>query len=356
MTETKTAVIFSPIYFQHETGKGHPESAKRLYAILEELKKDKLSKCRKWQFVKPRRASIKNVELVHDIEYIRHVESLCKTGGGMLDAEDTVASRQSYETALYAVGGSLTAVDLVMGKYYQNAFVLVRPPGHHASKFRAKGFCIFNNVAIAARYLLEKYHFRRILILDMDAHSGDGTQEVFYDTNEVLYISLHEDPTSFPGAGFVDEIGKGNGLGYNVNVPLPFRTSDDVYLSAVERIVVPIITEYSPEFILLSAGFDAHYSDPVGNLSLSSVCYRTLFGVANRLASENCYGRVVAVLEGGYNTSVTGKLVAQAIGTLSGINNVFEETAPAPKQRVVKQGKKILDEVKRRQRTFWHLN
>lgn len=198
MTETKTAVIFSPVYFQHDTGKRPPESAKRLRAILKELKKGKLSKSRKWQFVKPERASIRNVELVHDNEYIKHVKSLCKTGGGLLDAGDTVASSQSYETALYAVGGSLTAVDLVMQNHYQNAFALVRPPGHHASKFTATGFCIFNNVAIAARCLLEKSHLRRILILDIDAHNCDGTQ-VFYDTNEVLYISLHKDPTSFLG-------------------------------------------------------------------------------------------------------------------------------------------------------------
>jgi len=193
----RTAVVFSPIYYQHNPGRSHPESAKRLAAIVSELKKNKLSRGKNWQFVEPEKARIKDVALVHDPEYIKLVEAVCKSGGGLLDSGDTVASPESFNVALYAVGGTLKAVKLVMEKRFENAFALVRPPGHHAEKFRAFGFCVFNNIAIAARFLLKKFGLKRILILDIDAHHGNGTQETFYETNKVLYISLHQDPPRF---------------------------------------------------------------------------------------------------------------------------------------------------------------
>jgi acetoin utilization deacetylase AcuC-like enzyme len=355
MTEATTAVFFSPVYFRHNTGKRHPESARRLQAIIKELEESKRAKDTKWQFVGPTKASTEIVGRVHDLEYVNYIQSFCKAGGGLLD-EDTVASRESYETALYAVGGCVNAVDLVIKGCYQNAFALVRPPGHHASRSNAKGFCIFNNVAAAAKNLVEHHDLKRVLILDIDAHSGDGTQGIFYNTNKVLYISLHEDPTGFPGAGFLDETGRGDGLGYNVNIPLPFKTTDSTYLTAIERIVEPIASEYSPEFILLSAGFDGHYSDPIGNLALTSKCYRKLFAFVKEFAADNCHGKLVAVLEGGYNINYVGKLAAQAVGSLSGTHCIFQDALPAAGQRPTKQAEKILVNVKKAQKAFWHLD
>jgi acetoin utilization deacetylase AcuC-like enzyme len=309
-----------------------------------------------WQLVETRKASSKEVELVHDPEYIRHIELFCKNGGGMLDSGDTIASKESYQTALFAVGGCLTAVDLVISKRYRNAFALVRPPGHHASRCTAMGFCIFNNIAICARYLIKKYGLKRILILDLDDHHGNGTQDTFYSTGKVLYISLHEDPKGFPGTGFIDEIGQGDGSGYNVNIPLPFRTGDENYLKAIKEIVVPIASQYSPQFILISAGFDSHYSDPVGSLSLSSDCIGQLYKIAFDLASKNCNGRLLAALEGGYNTRILGQLAKQAISMLGGGSYRLHDVPPLTKERVIRDGENALREVKKTQRTFWRLD
>lgn len=351
----KTAVIFSPVYYKHNSGKGHPESQRRLQAIIDELKHSTFSRNENWQFIVPEKAHIEDVELVHAIEYIRLVEAVCRTGGGLLDLEDTVVSPESFDVALYAVGGTLKAVNLVIKKEFENAFALVRPPGHHASRFRACGFCLFNNVSIAAEYLQEKYKLRRILILDIDAHHGNGTQETFYDTDKVLYISLHEDPSSFPGTGFIDEIGEGEGLGYKVNVPFPFNTGDEIYLKAFEEIVDPVIRCYKPQFMLVSAGFDGHYTDPVGNLSLSSSCYHEIFSRIVGLASETCGKKLVAVLEGGYSTKWVGKMATIAISEMSGQHARTGEKSPASAQSAKAQGERVIKEVKKVQKSFWNL-
>ncbi|MEM2972003.1 MAG: histone deacetylase [Candidatus Bathyarchaeia archaeon] len=352
----KTAVVFSPKYYEHNPGVNHPESARRLGAIINELRRGKLSKSRNWRFVEPEKASLENVKLVHDVDYIRFVEAVCKSGGGILDSEDTVVSPLSFEVALYAVGGTLKAVDLVMNGKFQNAFALVRPPGHHAEKFRALGFCIFNNVAIAAEHLIRHYSLKRILILDVDAHHGNGTQETFYETKKVLYISLHQDPTGFPGTGFIDEVGRGEGLGFNVNIPFPYGTDDLVYLKAVEEVVAPIIRGYKPQFILVSAGLDGHYTDPVADLSLSTQCYQKLYETIVKLAFETCEGKLVSVFEGGYSLKFVGKIAAIAIAKMSGAPYVISDKVPVANRRARRQGEKVIEEVKKVQRNFWYVD
>lgn len=351
-----TAVIFSPVYYRHNPGRGHPESARRLRAIVRELKKSKLQGVGNWQFVKPEKARLKDIELVHGAGYIEFVESLCKSGGDLLDAEgDTVASPESFDVALYAVGGTLKAVNLVMKREFQNAFALVRPPGHHAGKYSAYGFCIFNNIAIGAEYLLREFKLKRILILDIDAHHGNGTQEIFYETNKVLYISLHEDPREFPRKGFIDEIGEEEGLGYNVNVPLPFRTGDRIYLKAINEIAKPIIKQYKPQFILVSAGLDGHYADPVGSLSLSTLCYEEVYETIFNAASEMCGGKLVLVLEGGYSLKFIGKLAVATVAKMSGAIYSMEDKVPVTKKRVKEQGEKVIKQVKHVQKAFWNV-
>jgi len=351
-----TGVIFSSVYYRHNLGRGHPESARRLHAIVRELKKSRLQGVGNWQFVEPKKARLKDVELVHGIEYIEFVENQCKSGGGPLDVEgDTVASPESFDVALYAVGGTLKAVNLVMEGRFQNAFALVRPPGHHAGKYSACGFCIFNNIAIATEYLPREFDLKRILILDIDAHHGNGTQEIFYETNKVLYISLHEDPREFPRKGFIDEIGEGEGLGYNVNVPLPFRTGDRIYLKAINEIVKPIVKQYKPQFILVSAGLDGHYTDPVGSLSLSALCYQEVYETIFNVASEMCEGKLVLVLEGGYSLSFVGKLAVAAIAKISGAIYSIEDKVPTIKKRIIEQGEKVIKEVKQVQKAFWNV-
>jgi acetoin utilization deacetylase AcuC-like enzyme len=352
----RTAVIFSPKYYQHNPGKDHPESVQRLRAIINELKKGQLSNSDNWLFVEPEKASLADVELVHRVEYIKLVEAVCRSGGGLLDLEDTVVSPESFEVALYAVGGALKAVNLTMSGKFHNAFALVRPPGHHASSHRAIGFCIFNNTAIAAAYLLKKFKLKRILILDVDAHHGNGIQETFYKTDKVLYVSLHEGPHGFPGTGFIREVGESEGLGYNVNIPLPFGTGDDIYLKAFNEIAEPIIDQYKPQFMLVSAGFDGHYADSVGNLSLSALCYPRVFEVIVNLASARCDGKLVSILEGGYNTFFVGKLAAATVARMSATAYSIDDRAPTISGQLRKHGERVLEEVKRVQRSFWKID
>jgi len=352
---SETAVVFSPAYYKHDTGRGHPESAKRLGAIINELKKGRISRSRNWRFIKPEKARIEDVELVHDIEYIRFVRSFCRSGGGLLDSEDTIVSAKSFDVALYAAGGTLKAVELVMERSFRNAFALVRPPGHHAGRFGAFGFCIFNNVAIAAKWLLRKYGLQRVLVLDIDAHHGNGTQETFKGTSNVLFVSLHQDPRIFPGTGFIDEIGEGEGLGYSVNIPLPFRTDDQTYLKAFEEIAVPIMQQYKPQFVLVSAGLDSHYTDPVASLSLSALCYQKMFETITTLSSEVCEGRLVSVLEGGYSLRFVGKIATAVIAEMSGTSCIVNDTAPTSNKRVKEKAEEIIRDVKKVQRAFWNI-
>jgi len=352
----KTAIVFTPKYYEHNIRQGHPETSKRLKVIMKELEKLNIftagSNCK---LVKPELANIEDLELVHTLEHIKLVKRVCEHGGGLLDLGDTEVSPESFEVARYAVGGAIEAVDLVLGKKFKNAFALVRPPGHHAGSYYAAGFCVFNNVAIAATHLIRRLNFERILILDIDAHHGNGTQEIFYDTDKVLYISLHEDPREFPGTGFVDEIGEDEGLGYNVNIPFPFKVSDKTYQKAVDEIVIPIVRQYVPQFILASVGYDGYYNDPVAKLSLSANSYASTFVKIIELASSLCKDRFVATLEGGYNLRKLGKLVALTISKMAGFPYPLRDGNPPVSPRAEKQAEKVVEEVKKVQSALWSL-
>jgi len=257
--------------------------------------------------------------------------------------------------ALLAVGGAVKAVDLVMAGKFRNAFALVRPPGHHAGPYYALGFCIFNNTAVAAAHLLRHFNLERILILDVDAHHGNGTQEIFYDSDKVLYVSLHQDPVEFPGTGFVDEVGEGKGLGYTVNVPFPFRINDQIYFKAFNQIAVPIIQQYEPQFILVSAGFDNHYTDPVASLSLSTLSYVKIFGKISELASKFCAGKLVAILEGGYSLRFLGRMAVSVIARMAEVPYFIKDRRPLVGLRIRKRAERIIEEVKRGQSSFWDM-
>ena len=351
----RTAVLYTPKYLNHNPGPNHPESPKRLKVIMEELNHSRLLETGKCSLIEPKRASRDDLKLVHEPEYIQLVEGYCASGGGLLDLGDTTVSPKSFETARFAVGGALEAVNLVMDEKFGNAFALVRPPGHHAGPYYAMGFCLFNNIAIAATHLLKRLNTERILIMDIDAHHGNATQEIFYDTNRVLYISLHQDPTGFPGTGFIDETGKGDGLGYTVNIPFPFRIDDQAYLKAVNQIVVPIIQQHKPQIILVSLGFDGHYTDPVASLSLSASCYLETFSHMLSLASRFCKGKLVAVLEGGYSLNYIGKMAAAIVAKMAGVPYALQDKAPAVSARVRKQAENVIKEVRSVQSSFWDL-
>jgi len=353
---TKTGIVYTSKYLNHNPGPSHPESPKRLKVIMEALRSSRMIEEGNCRLFEPEPARVEDVELVHDPDYIRLVDRVCSSGGGLLDLGDTEVSPESFEVALYAVGGGLKAVDLVLAKRVKNAFAFVRPPGHHAGPYAASGFCIFNNIAITAMYLLREIKLDRILILDVDAHHGNGTQEVFYDTDQVLFISLHQDPTGFPGTGFADEIGEKDGLGYKVNFPFPLRTCDQIYEKAFELIITPIVEQYRPQFILVSAGFDGHFSDTVAELSLTVGGYIRTFLTIINCASALCDGRLAALLEGGYNLDVIGRMASGVVAGMAGITPTFPVESPKIDRGAAKQAEKVIEEVKRVHSAYWKLS
>jgi acetoin utilization deacetylase AcuC-like enzyme len=352
----ETAVIYSPKYLSHKTGPRHPESPSRLRAIMRELNKSGILENTKCSLVEPETLSVKDLQLVHHLDYIEQIKQFCSCGGGLLDKEDTVVSRRSYDVARLAAGGTVKAADIVMTGKYRNAFAFVRPPGHHAGPDYPMGFCVFNNVALAAAYLQEKFSLDRVLILDVDAHHGNGTQEIFYRSSKVLYVSLHEDPIEFPLTGFADEVGEDKGQGYTVNIPLPYGTDDRIYMRAFNEIAAPIISQYKPQFILVSTGFDNHYADPVGNMSLSAFSYTKIFDAVLESATKFCQGKLVAVLEGGYSLRFLGKMACAVTAKMAGVHYTLRDKHRVADVKVQRKGEKTLNRIKKIQSAFWKID
>ena len=289
----KTGLVTSDTYQNHKTGDGHPEQINRISVILENFKK-KNNKNLIWK--KPLKFEKKLLENTHNVSYVNFVEkSFPEKGLTFLDG-DTIISPGSKEATLDAVGSIITAIDGVQNKEFQNAFCAVRPPGHHAEKNKAMGFCIYNNVAVGAHYLIKKYKFNKIAIVDFDVHHGNGTQNIFHDNEKVLYISTHQYPY-YPGTGTEQEKGKYNNI---FNIPLPAGTTSQEYLNAYE-FVLKKLKEFKPEFILFSAGFDAHKDDPLAQFQLKSKDFYDLTKRTLTLAKLYCDGKVVSILEGGYD-------------------------------------------------------
>lgn len=291
-----TGVVCDTKYLKHETG-NHPESAQRLTAIYTYLKTKGVHKSIKK--IKPQPAPLDVIQYIHTQSYIDRVESISTYGGGMLDL-DTVVSPETYDTALLAAGGMLVAVDAVINRTVKNAFCLVRPPGHHALPERGMGFCIFNNIAIAARYIQKKYSLQKIAIIDWDVHHGNGTQFAFYSDPSVYYFSTHQFP-HYPGTGNSGETGSNEGIGFTMNVPLLPGADIQVFEEAFEKRIIPAIKEFNPDFILISSGFDAHADDPLAQLYLQTEDYYLLTKLLVSCAQDICNGRIVSTLEGGYN-------------------------------------------------------
>ncbi|MDB0046751.1 histone deacetylase family protein [Candidatus Pelagibacter sp.] len=289
----KTGLITSDTYQNHNTGDGHPEKIDRVTAVIDNFKKLD-NKNLLWK--KPSKFNRSLLEITHNSDYINFVEeSFPKKGLSFLDG-DTIVSPGSKEATSDAVGSIITAIDGVQNNEFKNAFCAVRPPGHHAEKNKAMGFCIYNNVAVGANYLIDKYKLNKIAIIDFDVHHGNGTQDIFYDNEKVLYISTHQFPY-YPGSGTEQEKGKHNNI---FNIPLPAGTTSEEYLSAYEY-VLKKITEFKPEFILLSAGFDAHKDDPLAQFQLESKDFYELTKRTLELSKLYCNGKVVSILEGGYD-------------------------------------------------------
>ncbi|MCP4263366.1 MAG: SUMF1/EgtB/PvdO family nonheme iron enzyme [Planctomycetes bacterium] len=294
---SKTGLVYADIYLEHKTTPGHPEASERLVAITQRLKESGLySKLIK---ISPKPVTSKWLTMVHSPEYIQRVKSSCQSNAGYLDSMDVPISTESYEAALMAAGGVLSAIDAVVDKKVTNAFCAVRPPGHHALSDQAMGFCIFNNVAIGAKYIQKKHNLSDILIVDWDVHHGNGTQAMFYDDPSVLYFSTHQYPF-YPGTGSEMETGSGEGINYTINVPLPIGSGDADYLKAFKEKLEPAALAFSPDFVLISAGFDAHKDDLLGGMRLTAEGFAQLTQIVKEISEKCCEGRLVSVLEGGY--------------------------------------------------------
>lgn len=311
----KTGLVYDAAYLKHETSYDHPESPRRLVAIMEHLEKTGI--LAKLELLKPRKAEIEWIETVHTPSYVQEVLERCFKGEEYLHSPDTPICSASFEVALLAVGGTLTAIDEIMSGHLDNAFCAVRPPGHHAEKDRAMGFCLFNNVAIAARYIQQKYGLERILIIDWDVHHGNGTQHAFESDPTVFYFSIHEHPTFlYPGTGRSWEKGTGKGEGFTLNYPVEPHAGYNEYCLAFEKFLKPAALRFSPQFILISAGFDGHKDDPLAHIALTSEQYGHLMVTVKEIADQCCQGRIISVLEGGYDLKALAESVAFHISAL----------------------------------------
>ncbi len=310
----KTGLFYDPLFLRHDTGQ-HPENAGRLSSIVEKLNADGLAG--KLDQRKGRAATEEEITRVHGVNYMRHVEEAALAGQEFLGTPDCVLSEQTYSVALHAAGALVDAVvDVAEGKL-DNAFVACRPPGHHAEQNQAMGFCYFNNVAIAAEALVHEMGLERVLIFDFDVHHGNGTQHSFERRKDIFFCSMHQHPrTLYPGTGYAEERGEGEGQGYTLNLPmLPFSTDQD-YLAAFDQVALPQFRAFKPQMILLSAGFDAHKDDPLAMVNLTQAGFDGLAQRMKALAAEVCKGKIVSVLEGGYNYQRLSECVASHISIL----------------------------------------
>jgi acetoin utilization deacetylase AcuC-like enzyme len=308
----KTGLITSDTYQNHNTGDGHPEKIDRVTAVIDNFKKLN-NKNLIWK--KPSKFDRSILEVTHNSAYINFVEeSFPKKGFSFLDG-DTIISPGSKEATSDAVGSIIAAIDGVQNKEFKNAFCAVRPPGHHAEKNKAMGFCIYNNVAVGAHYLIERYKLNKIAIIDFDVHHGNGTQDIFFDNEKVLYISTHQFPF-YPGSGTDQEKGKYNNI---FNIPLPAGTTSVEYLNAYE-FVLKKIKEFKPEFILMSAGFDAHKDDPLAQFQLESSDFYEITRRTLALSKLYCQGKVVSILEGGYDLTALQESTEMHVNALVEFN------------------------------------
>lgn len=335
-------VIYDDFYLKHYNGPSHPENENRLIAIRDSLNR--------WEFKneivirKPDFATDGQIGMVHDKKYIEKIMNLSQKGGiSYLDA-DTAVTEHTYRCALLAAGGCFKGLDLIFESknQFDRFFAAIRPPGHHAFSNMGSGFCIFNNIALSARYAMKKWDIKKIAIIDFDAHHGNGTQEIFYDDCNVFYISFHQYP-HYPGTGYYNETGIGRGKGFNMNFPFKSQTDDADYITAIMDIIVPVMNRFNPELFLVSAGYDSHLLDPLSSLNLVEESYFKIMSIISYLSNKHSKGKIGIILEGGYEYNATARSVLETIrGCLHGKN--FLETCDFKNQEI--KNKDVLSSIK----------
>ncbi|GCE03220.1 histone deacetylase family protein [Dictyobacter aurantiacus] len=340
-----TALVYDPIFMEHRPPKGHPERPQRMEMSIGYLRALNWLERPELVQLTPRAASIDELATVHEREYIQEIEELSQQAAeteaatgvptSLQAGTDTYVSAKTYEAARKAAGAPLTALDAIMNGEVKNAYCLVRPPGHHAVAEAGFGFCIFNNVAIAARYALDRYELERVMIIDYDVHHGNGTQETFYDDPRVLYFSIHQAPF-FPGTGLSDERGEGDAVGTTINVPLPAGSGYEIYEPIFRQVLAPAADRFNPQLILVSAGYDAHWKEAEGHtgvqpgMRISTAGFSKLNEIILKLADTLCEGRLIMVQEGGYDLDVVASGVATSLNQLLGGTEAVDKYGQAP--------------------------
>ena len=308
----KTAFVYHPDYLNHDTGYGHPERPDRLRTSLAALQQSDV-----WDqlhHIDPQPATVEQIAYAHTSGYSEHIRQSCESEIPL--TYDTPVGQDSYDIALLSTGGVLCAAEAVVTNQAQNAFAMVRPPGHHATPGQSMGFCLFNNIAVIARYLQREHGVGKVAIVDWDVHHGNGTQDIFYEDESVFFFSIHQSPW-YPGTGSKYEQGSGRARGTTLNVPMPRDTGDDEYIRVFEDVLIPTLKDFSPEFILISAGFDAHHLDPLANIYLTADGFAQLTELVLDVAEEVASGNVVSALEGGYSLEGLSESVVAHVERLS---------------------------------------
>jgi acetoin utilization deacetylase AcuC-like enzyme len=321
-----TGYVYHPLYLEHKLP-GHPESPDRLERVMETLESERILD--RLVPLEPKAATAAEIETVHSSAHRFRVQQVSARGGGHLDP-DTYVNEHSYEAALLAAGGAITAVRAVIGGVVDNAFCLVRPPGHHATPDRGMGFCLFNNIAIAARVAQDEHKLERVMIVDYDVHHGNGTQDVFIEDPSILFFSTHQYGYFYPGTGSWRENGRREGIGTTINVPLPSGVGDTGYMAVFRDLLWPAAKRFRPQLILVSAGFDAHWSDPLAAMQLSLTGYANLVRELCHIAKSLCDGRIVFTLEGGYHLDVLAYSTLNTFYILLGEDKAIDPIGPAP--------------------------
>jgi len=336
----QTGVVIDPRYMDHDTGPEHPERPDRIAVLLPVVEAAQAV-----TRVPARSASGDELALVHNPAYVEDVAATQHKPGFAFDP-DTPTSPATYPTACLAAGGFLALLDAVMAKTVENGFAMVRPPGHHAERDRAMGFCFFNNAAVGAAYLRSRHDLQRILIVDWDLHHGNGTQHIFEDDPGVLYVSTHQYPY-YPGTGALGEVGHAAGEGYTVNLPLPAGFGDTEYTEAFQAVIEPIARQYDPQFVLISAGFDAHARDPLGGMVVTEAGFTAMARILLRIARDHSGGRCAAILEGGYDLQAIRHSVARVLAEFQ------EDESPPPAASAPSRAAILLERIKKLQQRYW---
>ena len=358
----KTGIVYDPIYLEHRIGV-HVESHERLIGIMDFIEEKKVLENPDFKLIDPRKATTDQIKYVHQeslINEVKEVSEVARITGHIQNLDmDTAVSAKTYEASLFSVGGNLNGIDSILEGEVNNVFATVRPPGHHSNSYKCAGFCIFNNIAVATEYLLREKNFKRVAIIDWDCHAGNGTSDIFYngsENGEVVFFDSHQDGrTLYPGTGFINDIGNEAGEGKIINFPMPPRAAEDVNVLFFNEIIDPVCDEFKPEFILISAGFDTHWTDRLTNMGWTYQGPANYLKKIKEIARKYAKDRILITLEGGYEIEKQAKAVYNCLQVLNNNNQLIEEKARESDKDVLNYvNNKVIPKLKDSLKPYWN--